>query len=112
MRKQGFGLRSKIGEGQDAISAGGYGGFGEESQGPRGQRLTVVLITIDPVDSWVRKQSSSSTGTVRVSYQLANPICLHPAIGSVFLTNAVGREKITPAALGKREPGLRYSSEW
>ena|SRR5215207_7114871 len=50
---------------------------------------TAVLITIDPVDSWVRKQSSSRTGTVRVSYQLPNPICLHPAIGSMFLTNAV-----------------------
>jgi hypothetical protein len=50
---------------------------------------TAVLITIDPVDSWVRKQSSSRTGTVRVSYQLPNPIYLHPAIGSMFLTNAV-----------------------
>jgi len=39
MREQGFGLRGKIGEGQEAISAGGSGEFGEESQGPRGQRI-------------------------------------------------------------------------
>jgi len=50
---------------------------------------TAVFITIDPVDSWRRKRSSSRTGTVRCSYQLPTPICLHTAIGSMFLTNAV-----------------------
>jgi hypothetical protein len=50
-----------------------------------------VLITTDPIDSWARKQSSSRTGTMRVSYQLPNPICLHPAIRSMFVTNTVGK---------------------
>jgi hypothetical protein len=50
---------------------------------------TAVFITIDPVDNWRRKRSSSRTATVRCSYHYLDRYAYILPIGSMFLAHAV-----------------------
>src|SRR5215217_4466077 len=54
---------------------------------------TAVFITIDPVDNWRRKRSSSRTATVRCSYHYLDRYAYILPIGSMFLANAVCRAR-------------------
>ncbi len=76
---------------------------------------TVVFTTIDPVDSGRHRWSTRQGSAMSHSCQLPSPICLPPAMGSMFLADAVRPQTEVYSKLSNDSRGLflaNSSSGW